>query len=612
MYLKISHKHWACDIEGDLIPSTKVYCLAAVNVVTGEEVSLVGPEAVKQWVDERKAEGCKLIYHNGLGYDAPTLNRLLKTTLSTSDIIDTMVMSMLYSPSIQGGHSLRAWGERLKFPKDDFNDFSRFTHEMMRYCLQDARLCRRIYMELCRRMLRVGYSEESIKLEHQSWQLINKQRENGFAFNIEKAHALYAKLREVQNGYEREVHEIWPPTLEHTATFKQAYKKNGEPTQNFKRHCEQFEKIEVQEDGSYFGYEYVSFNIGSPPQRIEKLLELGWRPLANERTKTGLPKPTHKGALVPSLEKFVEESEHKGPQLIVRWMDIYARANGINTWIEAYNEDTGCIHGTLWLANTRRYKHSAPNTANIPAVRLDKDDKPLLGLQGAYTYEARDLWETRDRENRRLVGTDAKGIQLRVLAHYLNNAAFTEAVLGGDPHSYNQEIGGFATRPIAKTFIYAFLLGAGDEKVGQIIGGTPKDGKEIKARFIGNFPGLSQLLNRLEREVNNTGRITLCDGGSLIVTQPHTRLGYLLQGDESCIMKRASVLSTAQIRRRGLDVLKVGDIHDEWQNDTFKDHVDELVQDVFPNAFANAGRSFNYRLPIECDSKVGFTWASTH
>ena len=192
------------------------------------------------------------------------------------------------------------------------------------------------------------------------------------------------------------------------------------------------------------------------------------------------------------------------------------------------------------------------------------------------------------------------------------NIVFTEAVLEGDPHSYNQEVGGFATRAIAKTFIYAFLLGAGDAKVGQIIGGSTRDGREVKARFVGNFPGLSDLLDDLERQVERTGRIRLCDRTPIIVEHPHTRLGYLLQGNENRIMKRAAILTDRFVRRRGLDVLKVGDIHDEWQNDVLKLHSEEFATDICPRAFALSGQFFNYRLPIACDAKIGLAWAETH
>ena len=92
----------------------------------------------------------------------------------------------------------------------------------------------------------------------------------------------------------------------------------------------------------------------------------------------------------------------------------------------------------------------------------------------------------------------------------------------------------------------------------------------------------------------------------------HTRLGYLLQGDESRIMKKAAVLTKIECIRRNLDVVKVGDIHDEFQFDVRLEHVQEFTDEVLPNAFRRSGEFFNYRLPIGCDAKVGLTWAETH
>ena len=613
MYLSPTNKHWAIDIEGDGLPSSVIWCMCVQNVVTREKQSLVGHDAIRQWINQKLKDGCKFIGHNIIGYDAPTLNRLLGVRIGMNSIIDTMVMSMLYNPSLAGGHSLESWGFRLKFPKLGHTDFSRFSPEMLTYCEQDTSLCLAAYEALVSRMVKLKYTDVGIEVEHKSWQLIQKQQETGFAFNITGAHILYAKLREEENHLRDEIHAYWPPTLEHVETYKRPYKKDGSPSVNFTRHSEQYTRVEVRGD-EYLCFEYVTFNIGSPDQRVEKLLSLGWVP--QEFTKTGKPKPTDKGKLTPSLIRFVETSDRPEPALIAKWIEINSRANMVNTWMEAYNEDTKCIHGNIWLANTLRYRHSNPNTANIPAVRIRKLDDdtevPLLGAEGVYTYEARDLWTVRDLDRRTLVGVDAKGIQLRVLAHYLKNKQFTEAVLDGDPHSYNQQVGGFGTRAVAKTFIYAFLLGAGDGKVGQIIGGTTKDGREIKERFIGNFPGLEQLLKKLESQIRTTGRIRLCDGTALPVTAMHTRLGYLLQGDESRLMKKAAIITAAEVRRRNLDVLKVGDIHDEWQNDVLNEHVPEFKDDVCPAAFRASGEFFNYSLPIGCDSKVGLTWAQTH
>lgn len=613
MYLTPNENYWAIDIEGDGLPSNKIWCMTACNYVTGEEIKLADTGNIRRWIEERKRGGAKFIGHNIIGYDAPTLNRLLGCRLVISDLIDTLLLSMHYSPSLRGGHSLANWGERLRYPKGDFNDFSKYTPEMLSYCMQDTRLCLRVYKCLVGRMTNVGFTDLGIELEHRSWQLIKKQQEIGFKFNIQGAHVLLAQLRQIENELRDELYVFWPPSLQRVATFKKSRKANGDYSANYLRHVTEYERVDVLPSGDYDCFGHVSFSIGSPVQRVEKLLELGWEP--KEFTPTGNPKPTDKGKLTPSLVSFVESSGRTEPRLIAQWIEINSRANTINTWIEAYNDKTGCIHGSLWLANTLRYRHSNPNTANIPAVRLRKDSEgiehPLYGRDGSFTYESRDLWVCRDSANRSLVGVDAKGIQLRVLAHYLNNKDFIDAVLGGDPHSYNQQIGGFGSRAVAKTFIYAFLLGAGDEKVGQIIGGSTRDGKDIKARFIGNFPGLANLLDDLERQINRTGRIKLCDGSPLIVTAPHTRLGYLLQGDESRIMRKSLILTEREIRRRKLDVLKVGDIHDEWQNDVLNRDIEEFEAGC-KETFAASGVFFNYNLPIDCDSKVGKTWAETH
>lgn len=615
MYLTYDSKYWAIDIEGDLIPSTKVWCMAAVNITTGKEVDFQSYEEIKQWIADRKEEGCKFIGHNIIGYDGPTLNRVVGTKLTMSDMIDTMVLSMLFSPSITGGHGLGDWGIRLKFPKGEFNDFSKFTPEMLTYCKRDAQLCRKIYITLASKMSALGFSDVGCDIEHRAWHLIKKQKENGFAFNYNGAAQLYATVRNYENEIKSDIYRYWPPALQIVATYKAAKKKDGSYTKRFLEHREQFVRLEELNEGGYVAWDYVEFNIGSPDQRRDKLLELGWKPEEFTKPSKNFPKGqaqlTRKGKLVPSLERFVEDSGKEEVRLIARWIDVNARGNMINTWMEAYNDKSKCIHGTLWLANTLRYKHSAPNTANIPAVRTDKEGHPLKGRDGVYTYDARDLWTVRS-ANRSLVGVDAKGIQLRILAHYLNNEAFTEAILSEDPHEANRKNFGLPTRSLAKTITYAVLMGAGDGRISSEAKVTLREAKDVKALFFSQVPELARLIDRLKSELKRTGRITLCSGSKIMVSSDHMVIPYLLQGDESQIMKKAAILTDIDIRRRKLDVLKVGDIHDEWQNDVFTPHVEEFSKIVLPAAFKQSGEFFKYNLPIDCDAKVGKTWAETH
>ena len=619
MYLSITDKHWVIDIEGDdLFPAvSRIWCAVCINAVTNETVTLVGHDQIQKWFKEKCSDkDSKFVGHNIIGYDMPALNKVLDVGMKMGACIDTMLMSMFYNPAMDGGHGLEAWGNRLKCFKIEFNDFSKYTPEMLTYCEQDTRLCLRVYRQLRTRMLREGFTERGTELEHKAWFLVKQQERNGFPFNFQECTALYARIHEILDEIKDEIYKFWPPQLEIVATYKQARKKDGSYTKGFLDHQQQFVRVQENNEGGYYAYDYVEFNLASPVERRDKLLELGWVP--EEFTKpskahpNGQAKVTDKGTLVPSLLKFVEESGKDEVKLIATWIDYNARATMLNTWMDNYNHETGRIHGNLWLANTLRYRHSNPNTANIPAVRLSKDGAPLRAREGAFTYEARDLWTCSDPSVRSLVGVDAKGIQLRVLAHHLNNPEFMEAVLDGDPHAYNQKIGNIRDRPTAKTFIYAFLLGAGDAKVGQIVGGSTKDGRELKRRFILNFPGLDRLLGDLERQVERTGRIVLCDGTPILVRQNHTRLGYLLQGDENRIMKQAAVYIRQMCVKDGLDVIKVGDIHDEHQYDVRNEHVARFTEHVLPRAFRAAGEYFDYRLPIDCDSKVGKTWAETH
>lgn len=595
------------DIEADGLTPTVVWCMCAINLGTGEEVTLTDPDEIRKWINERLAEGCVFIGHNLLSYDVPNLNRIVGTRIPVSRVVDTFLLSMLYSPSLAGGHSLEAWGQRLGFPKTHFNDWSKLSADMLAYCMNDCRVNVRLYVRLVQRMLDVGFSERACEIEHKAWAIVRQQKKNGFQLDIPRAHALYSEIRQLERTLKDEIYEQWPPELVVIGTYKRAFKADGQPSIQYIRHLEQYPKLELCEDGGYRAFDYVEFNLGSPKQRVEKLLEAGWKP--REFTESGQPQLTRKGKLVPSAEEFSNKTDNKAVKLLAEWIAINARGNMISTWIDIA-DDKGLIHGNLWLAGSLRYRHDNPNTANIPAVRVD-DDGPILGRKGVYTYEARDIWVTRDPAKRNLVGVDAKGIQLRVLAQYLNNPEFTKQLLEGDPHEYNRQLAGIDTRSKAKTFIYAFLLGAGDAKVGEIVGGSSRVGKQIKDRFITNFPGLSELLKRLGNEHERTGRITLCDGAKVIVPSPHAVLGYLLQGDESRIMKQAKIYVTERIRKERLDVLWVGDIHDEWQADVYADHVQRYIE-ICEEEFARAGRSFDYRVPIECDAKVGKTWAETH
>ena len=206
-------------------------------------------------------------------------------------------------------------------------------------------------------------------------------------------------------------------------------KANGELYKNDKDAIEQHPKSEIF-GTSLLPYDYVEFNLGSPQQRVSRLLELGWEP--EKFTPKGQPQVDEE-----SLVAFAETSDRPEIKALADWLVYSSRARTIKTWMDCYNDSTGAIHGKVITngAGGGRMSHNTPNTANIPAVKKDKETKlPKMGEVGKFTYELRDLWETRDRSTRTLVGCDAKSLELRMLAHYINDEEFTDQVCNGDVH----------------------------------------------------------------------------------------------------------------------------------------------------------------------------------
>lgn len=618
MYLTPSTKHWAIDIETDDLKATVIWCAAVRNVVTKEEHLLVGHDQIKDFIDRHN--DVTWVTHNGLGFDVPTVNRLLKTNIPVTKVVDTFVLSMLYMPNLEGGHALGTWAKRVGMEKIDYNDWSKYSEEMGKYCLGDTRITAEVFRRLSKRMREVGFTEVGCSIEHRAWAIIRKQKQNGFAFDVKRAGILLAEIRERQEELKEKIYARFPPVLTCIREYGTAYKRDGNFTANYLKHKERYPKLEFTRDGGYRVFDWVEFNLGSPSQRVEKLVALGWKPREftpiTPKGGGGNPKATDGGELVPSLKEFCEESGIEEVKLIAQWMALEGRANAVGNWIDLYDYDTGCIHGNLWLASSLRYRHDKPNTANIPAVRVDKDEKPILGIAGYYTYEARDLWTHRGRRgDRKLVGVDAKGIQLRCLAHYLDDADFTAAILAKDPHAANRDAWGFtsdaAGRRLAKTILYAIVMGAGDGRIASEAGITTAEAKAAKKLLFDRVPGLPTLIKRLKREFDQAGRITLCDGSKVAMKSAHTVIPYLLQGDESRIMKLAAIYIQRGIEQQNLDVLKVGDIHDEHQYDVYTPHVEQFII-LCKDCFKRAGEFFNYKVPMDCDAKVGETWAETH
>lgn len=589
-YLTPADNYWVIDIEANgLHDATEIWCVVVRNINRPDLVhTFTDASSFHSWFNDQV-----LVGHNVLSFDVPTLNRLWGTSISHSVCVDTLVLSYLYNPVMSGGHSLKAWGERLKCPKSEFDDWSRLSQEMIDYCIQDTLVTVKLYVALTTRMKKYGWSELSASIEHNFRVIIDEQQRNGFKFDRLSAISLYNELRSKEEELGSSIRARFAPRLVSKGRHTYRTKVDGTPYASFERHSSEYQ-LKWIDNETYEKFEQEEFNIASPPQRIERLLELGWKP--TNFTAKGNPQVNEE-----ALVTFAEESKIPEVQMIADWLVINGRANMINTWLENLDEDS-CIRGRVNScgAGTRRCTHSAPNTANIPSVTA------------RFGEEARGLWVARP--NRVMVGIDASGLEGRVFIHYLGSKE-AEAFMLNDPHSANARaisnaLGFEVSRGHTKNLFYARLYGASDSKLGKMVGKGVSEGKDIRAAIDGNIPGFLELVTQVESEwKQNDTRIQTIDGGYVWCPSPHAALNYKFQSCGAIVMKVAAQVFKDNASH--LDYLKVGDIHDEWQLDTNPDHADEVGR-IGCEAMTRAGEILNMNIRLDGEYKIGKTWADTH
>ena len=247
-------------------------------------------------------------------------------------------------------------------------------------------------------------------------------------------------------------------------------------------------------------------------------------------------------------------------------------------------------------AVTSRMTHSRPNMAQIVAS------------YSPYGKECRACWTVP--RGYKLVGIDASQLELRMLAHYMDNEDYINEILNGDIHSANQNLAGLESRSQAKTFIYALLYGAGDAKLGKVVGRGREAGKRLRESFFSSLPSFEALKNRVSREASK-GYLKALDGRKLFVRSEHAALNTLLQGAGALVMKQALIILDKRIKDKGLDAKFVANVHDEWQLEVREDQADEVGK-LGVIAIRETTCSLELKCPLDGEYNVGNNWAETH
>lgn len=633
------------DIEanGLLAEVTKIHCIVVENIDTGEVLChhadlAISPRhgSIEEAINLLQ-EADEIVGQNIIRYDIPVIQKFYPNFKPKGKVRDTLVGAKLIWPNLKrldkgsskvtgalvGKHSLEAWGLRLGFPKGDYakeTDWAVFTKEMLDYCIQDVVGPTKALHDL---ILRKNYSEEAMIVEHDFTFVAHQMELHGFRFDVASAQKLHATLVKRKLELEAQLQEKYKGWWEDMKTpeYWLGEWKGTEARAATKSACEELLWKVVKVNGGKrrdmhftagpLARKHTPFNAGSR-DHIRKVLleEHGWKP--TKFTDGGDPKLD---------DEVLENLDLPEAKLLQEFLMIDKRlgqlAEGDNAWLKVVRAD-GRIYGRIdsMGAVTSRCSHMTPNMAQIPAVAVGKDKKPLMGDEGRYGYECRALFLPD--EEHVLVGADAAGIQLRVIAHYAarwDDGKYIELVTKGDVHTANKDAAGLPSRDTAKTFIYAWLLGAGDGKIGSITGKGAAEGKVLKARFLAGFPALAALKETLKKRIAEDGSIRGLDGRIMPCESAHLAMGSLLQGFEAIVMKKAAWFLYADLTGRGWvhgkDWGLCAFVHDEFQISARKDIADEIGKAAV-NAIVKAGEYFKSRCPLAGEYKIGKDWAETH
>jgi DNA polymerase I-like protein with 3'-5' exonuclease and polymerase domains len=564
----------------NLTDVTDIKCMAIS--VDGEE-----PQSVSVGDGLTMLQNADLVIgHNIQSFDIPALQRLYPN-FRVNAIFDTLIASRLLHADQRdkdfqvpgmpkeyvGSHSLGAWGHRLGQPKSVAPSFDCVSEELKRYCEQDVRVTNVLYKHL-KNHAALPYAKTALDLEHNFASIVRAQERVGFPFDVAAAEILHAELRKEMLGIEQSLQIVFPPKI-----LTRTSSKTGKPLKN---------KVEV-------------FNPGSRIQIYDRLHErYNW--IATEHTPDGRARVDE--AVLASLE-------YPEAKTLSRYLTIIKRlgqlADGDEAWLKLVSK-RGRIHGRVNTngAITGRCTHSKPNMAQIPS------DAAYRALFVAP-------------KDKVLVGVDASGLELRCLAHYLgkyDNGKYARAVVEADIHWENAKAFGLigdvaqdknnaahkAARNQAKGAIYALIYGAGNDKLGLVLGGNKATGSKARRNFEAKVPAYLRLKEDVEALMERRGWIKGLDGRPLCPRSAHAALNTLLQSAGAVVMKQACVIAHKKFK---VGVQQVATVHDEYQFIVSPSDAEDIGK-IVVQAIEQAGRDFDFRCPLTGEYRCGKNWSQTH
>jgi len=603
------------DIETDGLQATKIHCIVAYNLDTNYIYKYADAEGYHGNIQDgvNLLSGAELLVgHNIIGFDNRVVDDLYNTNLNEQRVHDTWVMSQTLRYKRSHRHGLAGWGEHLGNSKIDFDAWEKFTPEMMKYCVQDVKVNVDIYNKLLEEYSKVYNKnpkiKEGLQIEHDTAKFNAAVKTKGWNFDLVKAIETQKQMQERMKAVEDEVHPLLGTRIvfidKEPKTPK--YKKDGTYNANTCRILSEYLGHTVKPNDTHVmapGTEFrrsreEQVTLGSMDLVKEWLLNNGWKPDEYQKKKIGFEWVTTGPKLTTtSLQK-------QGPigTMIDEYYTIRNREAVIRGWIESLRDDR--LHGNMWTIGTPTFRCRHEVIVNLPAITASwgKHLRELLIADDGYV----------------IVGADSSGNQLRGLCHYVSNPDFTREVIYGDQHQRNADALS-CSRPLAKNYLYAYLFGAGDAKLGQVLTGkaNAKVGKSSRISFARGIKGLEELRDKLSKTWKSTnysqgqGWFPALDGRPVFCPSEHQALNYLLQSAEGITCKAAVSYAMQKIKEEGLRAEPRLFYHDEIAYQSHPDDADR-VGEILKESFKEAPKLFGVECMDGGDYVIGKDYSDVH
>lgn len=639
------------DIEANGLKATKVHC-AVFSSLDEKQVDEFRPDQMDEMVEFMKT--CDvLICHNIIGYDCPTINRVLGYEFKGIKI-DTLLMSRMQKPDRQAPfgakdkaqaakspHGLYSWGVRVGIDKPEYHEWDEFDEDMLHRCREDVRINVRVFKALMEEVKGQDW-KQAHKLTFKLFEGLQKQEEYGWPVDLEYMDKCINLLTHWMDRIDRVVEPYLPLVVEVNETktkgeygyVKKPFKKNGDYSAVVYRWLDEFDDTHHVPNvaGPFTRISFRRPSLDSNDETKKFLLDWGWIPEVwnYKKDEKGKPAKDDRGNLIKTSPKLSHGEEFNGVngnvgRLIARRVQCRHRRSQIEGWVKNVREDGRLESRVTGLATTGRMKHA--NIVNVPGgdAFFGKQMRKCFISSPGYV----------------LVGCDSAGCQNRMLAARVGDDFFTRTLLEGRKedgtsiHHVNQraikDVAGLeVTYHKAKTLNYAFMFGASDKKLAATVGSTNLEvGAAIRRALLSVAAGFEALVNNLTEEwrsnasvrINDWGKpqyyngwITGLDGRPIYIESEHMILVYMLQSDEAIMMSLAYVLLRKKLRKKyaeGEDFRIVCFYHDEYTIEV-KEELAEDVAKIAEQCIVDAGKFYKIACPHEGDASIGKDWWEIH